>query len=51
MAPLTSSAHDIEQGDVPLDVANGQALLIDDYAASPVQARTLSLVTVAKCAV
>ena len=31
-------------GDVPADVANGRALLIDDYAASPVQARPPSLV-------
>jgi hypothetical protein len=31
-------------GDVPTDVANGRALLIDDYAASPVQARPLLLV-------
>ena len=37
-------------GDVPADVANGRALLINDYAASPVQARALSLVTVAQCA-
>jgi hypothetical protein len=31
-------------GDVPAHVANGRALLIDDYAASPVQARAPSLV-------
>jgi hypothetical protein len=31
-------------GDVPVDVANGRALLINDYAASPVQARAPSLV-------
>jgi hypothetical protein len=31
-------------GDVPPHVANGQALLINDYAASPVQARPPSLV-------
>jgi hypothetical protein len=31
-------------GDVPVDVANGRALLINDYAASPVQARPPSLV-------
>jgi hypothetical protein len=37
-------------GDVPADVANGRALLIDDYAASPVPARPLSLVAVAECA-
>ena len=37
-------------GDVPAHVANGRALLIDDYAASPVQARPLSLVAVAECA-
>jgi hypothetical protein len=37
-------------GDVPSHVANGRALLIDDYAASPVQARPLSLVAVAECA-
>ena len=37
-------------GDVPADVANGRALLINDYAASPVQARPLSLVAVAECA-
>jgi len=37
-------------GDVPAHVANGQALLINDYAASPVQARPLSLVAVAECA-
>jgi putative MFS transporter len=40
----------IGMGDVPLDVANGQALLINDYAASPVPARAPSLVTVAECA-
>src|SRR3954447_9234630 len=33
-------------GDVPADVANGRALLINDYAASPVQARAPSLVAV-----
>jgi hypothetical protein len=32
------------KGDVPSHVANGWALLINDYAASPVQARPLSLV-------
>jgi hypothetical protein len=37
-------------GDVPAHVANGRALLIDDYAAWPVQARPLSLVAVAECA-
>jgi voltage-gated potassium channel Kch len=37
-------------GDVPADVANGRALLINDYAASPVQARPPSLVAVAECA-
>jgi putative transposase len=31
-------------GDVPAHVANGRALLINDYAASPVQARAPSLV-------
>jgi multiple antibiotic resistance protein len=31
-------------GDVPAHVANGQALLINDYAASPLQARPPSLV-------
>ena len=35
-------------GDVPADVANGRALLINDYAASPVQARAPSLVGVAE---
>ena len=35
-------------GDVPAHVANGRALLINDYAASPVQARALSLVAGAK---
>jgi hypothetical protein len=37
-------------GDVPVHVANGQALLINDYAASPVQARAPSLVAVDECA-
>ena len=32
------------EGDVPAHVANGRALLINDYAASPVQARAPSLV-------
>ena len=32
----------LRQGDVPADVANGRALLINDYAASPVQARAPS---------
>ena len=31
-------------GDVPAHVANGRALLINDYAASPLQARPPSLV-------
>ena len=34
----------VDQGDVPAHVANGRALLINDYAASPVQARPPSLV-------
>jgi hypothetical protein len=33
-----------QAGDVPAHVANGRALLINDYAASPVQARPSSLV-------
>src|SRR3954468_11817056 len=37
-------------GDVPAHVANGRALLINDYAASPVPARAPSLVAVAECA-
>ena len=44
---LYSERHGLKAGtlgDVPLDVANGQALLINDYAASPVQARAPSLV-------
>jgi hypothetical protein len=36
------------RGDVPAHVANGQALLINDYAASPLQARPPSPVTGAK---
>ena len=32
------------RGDIPAHVANGRALLINDYAASPVQARAPSLV-------
>ena len=40
----------IEFGDVPAHVANGRALLINDYAASPLQARPLSLVAGAECA-
>ena len=39
---------DAAVGDVPADVANGRALLINDYAASPVQARAPSLVVGAK---
>jgi hypothetical protein len=35
-------------GDVPAHVANGRALLINDYAASPLQARPPSPVTGAK---
>ena len=34
----------IVRGDVPSHVANGRALLIDNYAALPVQARAPSLV-------
>ena len=33
-----------QAGDVPAHVANGRALLINDYAASPLQARPPSLV-------
>ena len=36
------------RGDVPAHVANGRALLINDYAASPLQARPPSLVAGAK---
>jgi hypothetical protein len=45
-----SISADLQQrlGDVPAHVANGQALLINDYAASPVQARPPSLVAGAK---
>ena len=39
-----SATWDACLGDVPADVANGWALLINDYAASPVQARAPSLV-------
>jgi hypothetical protein len=54
-APLTSAfvletLSRAQIGDVPSHVANGRALLIDDYAASPVQARPLSVVAVAECA-
>ena len=35
-------------GDVPAHVANGRALLINDYAASPLQARPPSMVAGAK---
>jgi predicted 3-demethylubiquinone-9 3-methyltransferase (glyoxalase superfamily) len=38
----------VEFGDVPAHVANGRALLINDYAASPLQARPPSPVTGAK---
>ena len=41
---------DASRGDVPAHVANGRALLINDYAASLLQARPLSLVAVAECA-
>jgi hypothetical protein len=47
---LTLASNAAFLGDVPSHVANGRALLIDDYAASPVQARPLSLVAVAECA-
>ena len=36
-------------GEVPADVTNEQALLIVNYAASPLQARPLSLWTLAEC--
>jgi hypothetical protein len=38
----------LEPGNVPSHVANGRALLINDYAASPVPARPPSLVAGAK---
>jgi hypothetical protein len=53
-SPITSSAlcafKASGMGDVPSHVANGRALLINDYAALPVQARPPSLLAVAKCA-
>jgi hypothetical protein len=39
-----------QRGDVPSHVANGRALLIDNYATLPVQARPLSLLAFAECA-
>jgi hypothetical protein len=42
--------RDKNSGNVPAHVANGRALLINDYAASPVQARPPSLVAGAECA-
>ena len=36
-------------GDVPSHVANGRALLIDDYAALSVPARSPSLLAIAEC--
>jgi hypothetical protein len=47
---IEDAIDSVSGGDVPADVANGRALLINDYAASPVQARAPSLVAVAECA-
>ena len=44
--PMTQPT--VDPGDVPAHVANGRALLINDYAASPLQARPPSLVAGAK---
>ena len=47
LCQLSEAATDL-LGDVPAHVANGRALLINDYAASPLQARPPSLVAGAK---